>query len=350
MKINTGAKFSIYVPQHRIVNWNIEMYKILSQLRAQYWFWYVRNELILNELKNEPNQENAEKLQKLLEEPTLEDIFGKDSISQQIFSISGDVQLSAIFSEDSDKFRVGIRPSTETTPKWVDRYIPGSLSAFIEGPSGLFEIIEANSVPEAIFIIARHLSNVLKEDYELVQGDNELERLTASLSERLQFEMFGGAFKLLCTVDEIINYIFPNNEWGKFVPVLQVDKCSPQKLEQTDLFQSKFLKLEVMAPIAIGYGFFRARFFNEIHYLSKVCYGEQYLTLLNKKFIMNEAFWLFESYNNGLSSAEYLHFKDSERRKLNANRIQQSPIKNIFCEAHSLTKPLFFANCFLTEE
>ena len=105
-----------------------------------------------------------------------------------------------------------------------------------------------------------------------------------------------------------------------------------------------------MAPIAIGYGFFRARFFNEIHYLSKVCYEEQYLTLLNKKFIMNEAFWLFESYNSKLSNAEYLHFKESERKKVNANRIEQSPIKNIFCEAHSLTKPLFFAKCFLTEE
>ena len=348
MKIKTGAEFSIYLPQLKLSG--DEMYKILKQFRAQYWFWYVRNELILNKLKSELDQEDKAELQKLLIDPTLEDIFGKESISDQIFSISGDEQLRSKFLDDSDKFRVGSRPSTEATPKWLDRYIPGSLSAFIEGPSGLFEIIEANSLVEAVFVIARHLLRVLKEDCDLYLGDSELERLTKSLSEHVQLGMFGGAFKLLNIIEEIINYIFPNNELDKFVSALQVVKTSPQQLEPKHLFQTKFLKLEVMAPIAVGYGFFRARFFDEIHYLSKVCYQEQFLTLLNKKFIMNEAFWLFESYDNELSSAEYLHFKESERKKVNANRIEQAPIKNIFCKAHFLTEPVLFSKCFPTEK
>lgn len=348
MKFRTGAEFSIYLPQLKLSS--DEMYKILKQLRAQYWFWYVRNELILNKLKSELDQGHKAELQKLLAEPTLEDIFGKESIADQIFSISGDEQLRTTFLDDSDKFRVGSRPSLEMTPKLVERYIPGSLSAFREGPSGLLEIIEASSLVEAVFVIARHLLRVLEEGCDLYLGDRELERLTKSLSERVQLGMFGGAFKLLNIIEEIINYIFPNNEWDKFVPVLQVIKTSPQQLEPMHLFQTKSLKLEVMAPIAVGYGFIRARFFDEIHYLSKVCYQEQFLTFLNKKFIMNEAFWLFESYDNELSSAEYLHFHKSERKKVNANRIEQAPIKNIFCKAHFLTEQVLFSKCFPTEK
>lgn len=314
------------------------MYKILNRQRAQYWFWYVRKELILCELKAETDLDRQELLTTLLVEPTLEEVYGKEQIANQILLQSGQESLYSIFYEDTDKFKAGKRPSSANLPKLLDQHIPDSFLAYQEGPSGLFQIIEANTIVEAVYVIARHLLKILEDNQSLYNGDIELEKLTNYLIERQHLGIFGGSFQLLIAIENIINYLFPNNEWGKFVSVLTVTRTAVQKLDVKELFHPKYFDLEAMAPIVIGYGFIRARFFEETHYLSKVCYEEKYLTFLNKVFLINEDFWIFESFKNELESAEFFMFNPSENTKANIAKIQQSAIKNIFQKAHYCIK------------
>ena len=92
--------------------------------------------------------------------------------------------------------------------------------------------------------------------------------------------------------DNIINYLFRNNEWKKFVSVIYLEK---RESEDT-FFQPKYFGLKELAPIIIGYGFFMAKYFDQVYSLAKVCYEERYLSLLNKNFLISKELWRFEKF------------------------------------------------------
>tara|TARA_Y100000310_G_scaffold1238_1_gene1720 strand:- start:387 stop:698 length:312 start_codon:yes stop_codon:yes gene_type:complete len=85
--------------------------------------------------------------------------------------------------------------------------------------------------------------------------------------------------------------------------------------------------LKKAVPIAIGFGFIKAKFYDDIKCLYSVCYQEQYLTLLNMLFLIKEDSWKFNS------------IKKKKRSKLSKG---EDSIQKLFVSAYRLTSPVPF--------
>jgi hypothetical protein len=329
------------------------MYKILFELKTQYWYWFVRDKLIANELENIAQNNGAltfkvtlsgkkstitrlkkrtAKLKELVAKPTQKGIYSRAIIANWILELSGNEEAANNFSEDGDKYKNGSRPAPKELVEKLDQIFPGSLLAYEEGPCGLFLILEARTLIEAMLIIARELLKVLKAYRAPLKNDSTLNELTNLLSSRINLNIFGGAIKLLKTIEDTVDYLFPENHWDKFVSTIAIKHINLESLDQKCLLQPKYICLESVVPIVIGFAFFRARFFDEVHYLAKVCYEEQYLKLLNKEFLMKEEFWQFnQHYTIDMTSIDY----------------DESNIKSIFQGAFTLANPVLFADALI---
>ncbi|MBE0419055.1 MAG: hypothetical protein ACTJH9_13815 [Pseudoalteromonas sp.] len=312
------------------------MYKILGSIRTQYWYWFIRDCLIKNELKECTDSKRKERLVRQNKNAALTSIYSSVKMGNELKVLSPYLNLDSEFTNNGNQYRYGTRVVQENTIKLVEQAVPGSQLAHQNGPSGLFTVLEAQSLVSSSNIIAKELLKVLKSKEELLSNDKELARFEEILSSRVRLNIFGGTIKLLNTLEDIIEFLFPLNEWSKFISVVITNKVEVNDIEAENLLNPKYFDLKTIFPIVISFAFIKAKYFDEIHYLSKVCYQERYLTFLNKSFLINEKLWNFEPP------------KTDEIVKEQSILIEgEASMKHLFHQAYNLANPVFFKDsCF----
>lgn len=312
------------------------MYKILGSIRTQYWYWFIRDYLIKNELKECTDSKRKERLVRQNKNAALTSIYSSVKMGNELKVLSPYLNLDSEFTNNGNQYRYGTRVVQENTIKLVEQAVPGSQLAHQNGPSGLFTVLEAQSLVSSSNIIAKELLKVLKSKEELLSNDKELARFEEILSSRVRLNIFGGTIKLLNTLEDIIEFLFPLNEWSKFISVVITNKVEVNDIEAENLLNPKYFDLKTIFPIVISFAFIKAKYFDEIHYLSKVCYQERYLTFLNKSFLINEKLWNFEPP------------KTDEIVKEQSILIEgEASMKHLFHQAYNLANPVFFKDsCF----
>ena len=300
------------------------MYKILGSLRTQFWYWFIRDYLIDLELKERLDSKRKENLNRLNENATLLYIFSSKTMGKKLYKLSSDSSLDKEFSDNGDKYRRATRVVNENNVKIFDQVIPGSQLAHQNGPNGLFSVLEAQSLSIAITIVAKELLELLKsKKEELISESSSFKFLFLRLNQC----MFADTDGLISVIDEIIDYLFTMNKWNEPFSIRINVKVNAADLEPENLRQSNFFELKTITPIVIGYAFCKAKYFGEIHYLSKVCYKEQYLAFINKVFLIDENSWVFEP----PSSKEVIE-------DLSVLTEGETGMKNLFYKAHSIAK------------
>lgn len=351
------------------------MYRVLGGLRTQYWYWFVRNELIAVELKKELKPVKREKLERLKIDSTIGHTFSVSTVGRNLGKLFPYSNLESEFSNNGSKYKNGERAVSENIIKQVEQVLPGSQLAYQNGPKGLFSVLEAPNLVGALYIIAKELLAILESEEERLISDVELIEFTELLSTRIKLNIFGGTIKLLSAVEGVIEYLIPMNGWSEFVPAIFTDKITVGDLEAGNLLQSKYFKAKTVIPIVIGFAFFKAKYFDEIHYLSKVCYQEQYLILMNKIFLMDENTWQFNLPQKA-ELRKYRSIKEAELKidepnkeimlKMDRNfkksiesmtcddesKLQQIEIviKDVFQQAYIMANPVLFSDCKLWNE
>ncbi|MDI4653815.1 MULTISPECIES: hypothetical protein [Pseudoalteromonas] len=310
------------------------MFDILKYHRAQYWYWFVRDRLISLELESNVDSKKVKRFNQLIKAPLTTRIYSDAAIGKKLSELDPYSNFDSEFNNNGKDYRTGNRGLPQHLWKRVNNVIPNSAQAFTDGPAGLFLIFEAKNLTESACLIAKVLLTVLEAEQEVFKDDSQLLGLKKLLSNRVQFGIFGGTIKLLNTIEDIINYLYPTNDWDKFVPVVSSVDSSQDEFDPDKLLKPKYFELVAIAPIVIGFGFFRAKFFDEVHYLSKVCYQEQYLKLLHNKFLIKEEHWLFESRNR------------KEDIDLTTNVREESILKNLFLQASAMAHPTCLADAF----
>lgn len=312
------------------------MYEILGSIRTQYWYWFIRDYLIRNELKERIDSKRKERLVRQNKNAALTSIYSSVKMGNELKVLSPYLNLDSEFKNNGDKYRYGTRVVQENNIKLVEQVVPGSLLAHQNGPSGLFTVLEAQSLVSSSNIIAKELLKVLKSKEELLSNDKELARFEEILSSRVRLNIFGGTIKLLNTLEDIIEFLFPLNEWSKFISVVITNKVEVNDIEAENLLNPKYFDLKTIFPIVISFAFIKAKYFDEIHYLSKVCYQERYLTFLNKSFLINEKLWNFEPPKTDKIVKEQSILIEGE-----------ASMKHLFHQAYNLANPVFFKDsCF----
>ncbi len=328
------------------------MRKILDEQKTQYWFWFIRKILIDYELEDISNNRGVlankliskvninnldvrrDKLLQLMAKPTTQSIYSREAMANWIFELSNNKKISDSFSENGDDFKNGSMPIPEKTVIFLDDVLPSSLQAYNEGPSGLFLILEAQTLLESLYILAEQLLKLLKSNLNKLHKSETLLSLTKSLEGLIKLGIFGGNVKLLRTVEDIFNYLFPNNNWDKFTLFITTLNDEKERFNRLQFHQETNFHLESLAPILVGYAFFRARHFNETHYLARVCYEEGCLKILKNNFLISEEHWRFDTDR-----------KDSAEMVNKGRHV----IRHLFRRAFVLTKPILPINVTPTE-
>lgn len=300
------------------------MYKILGSLRTQYWYWFIRDYLIDLELKEPLDSKRKERLVRQNENAIITSIYSKEKMGNELRVLSPYLNLDRVFTNYGDQYRYGTRAVNETNIKLVEQAVPGSRLAHQNGPSGLFSVLEAQSLSIATTIVAKELLELLKSKKDELISESSSFKL---LFLRLNQCMFDDTDGLISVIDEIIEYLFPMNKWNEHFSVRINGKVNVGDLEPESLLQSNFFELKTITPIVIGYAFCKAKYFGEIHYLSKVCYKEQYLAFINKVFLIDENSWVFEP----PSSKEVIE-------DLSVLTEGEIGMKHLFYKAHSIAK------------
>ncbi|RHW76462.1 hypothetical protein [Colwellia sp. RSH04] len=332
------------------------MQGLLSFIRSQYWFWFVRNAIIDYELQDIANnkarqvmkvvmkgsykndlqlERRKNKLLKLLDNPIHKNLYSRALMAEWIFEISNSEEVANIIANDGDKFKNADEPVPGSLVDNVEKIIPGSRLAYDSGPSGLFEILEAQTLLESLFILARQLLDILESNFDSLNKDEKLIELKKMLASRIQLGIFGGTIKLLRSVEDVFDYIFPNNEWEHFAPSVSKFENGTEGFNRNNFRQPMFISLDSIVPVLIGFAFFRARFFDEVHYLAKVCYEEGFLKVLYDRFLISENNWSFDR---------------DKRVTLEMINNGEPVICNLFLRAKFMAEPMLFANAFEPKE
>lgn len=328
------------------------MHCLLSEIRTQYWFWFVRNKLIDYELKDIASNKGRQvvkvvlkgkckndskiahrniKLLQQLEFPTKTNIYSRAVMADWIFEISNCEEVSNIIANDGDKYKNATIPVPQETVDDIDKIISDSRLAYEDGPSGLFVIIEAQTLLEALYTLANRLLIVLEKNLRKFKKHDELTELKESLVSHIKFGIFGGTIKLLKTIEDIFDHLFPDNQWDNFTPSVSTFEVNIESFDRKSLHQPKYIDLDLIVPVLIGFAFFRARFFDEVHYLANVCYKEGYLKILYDRFLITEELWRFDT------------DKKDTAEMINKGR---PVIRHIFQRAYIMANPVLFANTF----
>jgi hypothetical protein len=85
------------------------MYKALGKLRTQYWFWFIRDQLIELELKKRLDSRRLEKLNRLKENSTLNHIYTMTDLRYQLHKLSPNSSLDSEFDDSGSKYKNGSR-------------------------------------------------------------------------------------------------------------------------------------------------------------------------------------------------------------------------------------------------
>jgi hypothetical protein len=267
------------------------MYKVLGKLRTQYWFWFIRDQLIELELKKRLDSKRLEKLNKLKENSTLNHIYTMTDLRYQLHKLSPYSSLDSEFDDSGSKYKNGSRVVPDHSVIFVEEILPGSQFAYKSGPKGLFSIIEAQSLSLTVKLIAIQFLELFNSKVEELISDNEdLKLYTIRLKNCIYCNI---TVDLIDLLDEIIEYLFPRNQWREPLYVINRSNVEVVDFNDEDLFKPRYFELKELIPIIISHAFFRAKYFDEINYLSKICYDEGYLILLNKMFLIDKDFWLF---------------------------------------------------------
>lgn len=272
------------------------MKMVLDELRTQYWFWFLRDKLIGIKLSDKLTSKGRAKLEKLRDKTLLVSQYSDADVGRDLDKI-GKVTNGSFFHEFANnrhgsKYRNGTRIPNKNWVTSADAIIPGSALAYQEGPHKLFSILEANDLAEATIIIARELRHIIANNVENFQQQPEL----YSLFDKLTLSLFGTVFSsynILMTVNELIDYLFPQNDWCEPKVYIETVNSKTEDLNLNLLRQPRYLNLEILAPVVIAYAFIRSRFFLESHYLAKVCYEDGFLKVLEARYLMKEKKWSF---------------------------------------------------------
>jgi len=272
------------------------MTTVLDELKTQYWYWFIRDKLIEIKLNEKLTSKERTKLEKLQNKPLLVRLYSDAEVGKDLDRV-GKVTNGSFLHEFANnrhgsKYRSGTRVPNENWITSAETIIPGSALAYQQGPNRLFSIIEAKDLPEATILLAKELRHILARNIENLEEQHELYILFEKLTLSLMGSMFS-TFSVLTAVDEIINHLFPGNDWGKPKTYIEPVNIEVKDLNLNHLRQPRCLNLEILAVIVIGYGFIRSRFFFETHYLSKVCYEEGFLKAIQARYLMSEKRWSF---------------------------------------------------------
>ncbi|PRO75184.1 hypothetical protein C6Y40_02385 [Alteromonas alba] len=324
--------------------------KFIARLKAQYWFYFVREKLIfheindiktcLDELKLNANSgggykkslSRIVKLEKLTEEPLTENIYSYQAMSDRLLNLNGGQDFGYEFSEYISHFKCGLRPLPDTLKKRIDRLIPGSKLAHDQGPQNLFSVLEAYSLPSAVWIINQSLLDAIES-----HGDEqhpEFKEIQRLLNEYMMSSIFSGVFSLLENQRRVFNILFPENKWDSCTAYVRPSSANLHALDTDKLLHSNILPIHIAAPIAVGFAFIRAKYLGEEHFLARVCFEDQFLKILNVKYMMKEDLWLC---SNGEATRQRgeKYEKDS---KFDGPKIRQA-----FQSAKLRTTPLLFS-------
>ncbi|CAM2790817.1 hypothetical protein [Pseudoalteromonas distincta] len=301
------------------------MHKIFGKLRTQYWYWFVRDQLIGLELEERINSNKREKFNQLKKNPTLRYIYSSNKMGQKLRKLSPLSNFDSEFLSNGNKYKNGTRVAPEQLVKRIDQVIPGSMLAYEEGPKKLFLIIETKNILEIVYELATQLLIICKSNDKVLLRDKVLFSLVNSLSNEVNLSVFAGAVRMFKAMDDIINHLFPDNKWDQFISVIYIEKIELHELETKHFYQPKYFELKELAPVLIGYGFFMAKYFSQGYSLARVCYEERYLSLLNKAFLIKEDFWRLET---------------KKKVKLSKSELE---IQDLFQGANYMGAPKFFA-------
>lgn len=315
------------------------MYKVLGKLRTQYWFWFVRDQLVELELKKRLDSKRLEMLNRLKEDSTLKNIYTMTNLRDKLYKLSNNSSLDSEFDDNGSKYKTGSRVVPDHTVVFVEEILPGSQLAYKNGPKGLFRVIEAQSLSLTVKLIAVQFLELFKSKFEELISDNEdLKLYNLRLMNCISFNIIVDLIDLL---DEIIEYLFPENQWREPLYVINRSNVKVGDFNDEELFNPRYFELKELFPIVISHAFFRAKYFDEINYLSKVCYDEGYLILLNKMFLIDKDFWLFRP--DSIFSVEVQ--KDSSikvemKGELSDFTEGEAGIKNLFSRAYEVAYQL----------
>ncbi|WP_370167100.1 hypothetical protein [Marisediminitalea sp.] len=306
------------------------MVKNLERLKAQYWYFFVRKELILKEIVEIDKSLHAqgrmsvlssrnaeftkqsrrlENLRKLIDDPLLNNIYSYSDMAAQLNRLSNNIGAGYQFDTYLGKFKVGERPVPETLLDRIEKLVSGSKNANITGPYSLFQILETRTLSEAVWSIHSELLSVLQN--KGVCDSPDLDRAVKMLDLQSNASIFSGVLTMLENLNKVINIMYPCNGWDKCTAYVCPSNTPTDELKLENLRQPKLLPIEVAAPIVISYAVVRARYFGEEHYLAKLCFEDEYLKVLNVKYMMNEELW----YRGDDLSTSYMPDENSSTAK-----------------------------------
>lgn len=306
------------------------MVKNLERLKAQYWYFFVRKELILREIveigesldaqgltsvlssrkaEYTKQSQRLENLRKLIIEPLLNNVYPNTAMSAQLMRLSNDIGTGYELDTYLRKFKAGERSVPKTLLDRIDKFVPGSKNAHITGPYSIFQILEARTLSEAVWGINSELLSALQDKEDCNSPD--LDRATKMLTLQSNSSIFSGVLTMLENLNKVINIMYPCNDWDKCTAYVCPSNTPIDELKLENLRQPKLLPIEVAAPIVISYAVVRAKYFGEEHYLAKLCFEDEYLKVLNVRYMMNEELW----YRGDDLTTRYMPDEDSRTAK-----------------------------------
>lgn len=256
-------------------------------------------------------------------------------MSDRLLKLNGSKDFGYEFSGYVGQFKRGLRTVPNSLKNRIDCLIPGSKLAHDQGPQNLFSVLETYSLPSAVWIINQSLLDAI-ESY----GDEqhpEFKEIQRLLNEYTMSSIFSGVFSLLESQSRAFDTLFPENKWDSCTAYVRPSSANLHELDTDKLLHSNILPIHIAAPIAIGFAFVRAKFFGEEHFLARMCFEDQFLKILNVKYMMKEDLWFCSNDDNGEATCQR-----SEKYE-NDSKFDGPTIRQVFQSAKLRTTPLLFS-------
>lgn len=323
--------------------------KFFVKLRSQYLFWFIRNELLTQEMEREeaklnsldPKKSYPAQYQRKLSEHTLQ-IEGllrateRPERGQGKYGMPYVLQKLTNMNERTDweelmkKALSGSRQFGASHVNLMDSELAGVRNAFENGPYHLFNVMYA----ESLF----HASSALKES--IVAALDSIHAKYSHIKDEVKHVLeisgitaiFGGGLKMMDGLDQAINLLFPKNEWRSFQYPMDVTDSS-KKVSEIPGIEKQILPLRSAAPILLSYAYIRACYFGEDNYLANICYKAKVLQILRSEYLINNKGWFVK--DNTVKN-EKLSLSGWQIRKAFQNVKTFGPLPFF---AHSLVSP-----------
>lgn len=300
-----------------------DMDNFLNELRTQYWYWFVRSKLMVDELQeiekkleraSSRNRVELEKKREIIKQqiqtPKKVELYTRKYVEARLTGLQNKVRSSIYPLVMYDKYRNGTKKVSKNLVPAVDELIPGSANAYEEGPAKMFRIMESETFPNAIILLIREFLRFIFKSEREWSHDQEL----VSSIEKLVFftEMYGPdvgqaastlelTLDMLCEnrIDSSDREILDLSERG----LIRVDQLDPFYRnilirKKDDLFQEpSYISLREFAVIYVSLSFLKAKFLGETLILSRCCFKRRYLKVMEEELLMSEVLWFFDVKN-----------------------------------------------------